>query len=76
MAKVQGPLFSLKATGTLAKTLVFQSRSGSTAVFMPKTPYNPRSGGQCAIREYIRLGVYYWRTMGVTYRTQWNNFVD
>ena len=75
MAKVLGPLFSLKAVGTLAKTLVFQGRAGVTAVFAKKNPYDPKSISQLNVREYISLGVSYWHSMGSTYQTQWNNFV-
>jgi hypothetical protein len=75
MAKVLGPLFSLKATGTLGKTLTFQGRAGTTAVFAHKSPYDPKSIGQLAVREYITLGVYYWRHMGSVYQTIWNQFV-
>ena len=76
MAKVQGPLFSLKATGTFGKTLTYQGRSGSTAVFLPKSPYDPKSVQQLNIRAYVSLGVNYWRGMGLPYQSQWNNFVS
>jgi len=75
MAKVQGPLMSLKATGTFGKTLTYQGRAGSTAVFLPKTPYDPKSVAQVAHREYVKRGIYYWHTMGALYQTLWNNFV-
>lgn len=75
MAKVQGPLFSLRATGTLAGTLVFQGRAGSTAVFPRKSPYDPKSEGQLMIRDYISRGVYYWQHIGATYQAVWNEFI-
>lgn len=76
MAKVQGPLFSLKAQGTFGRTLTFQGRSGSTAVFLPKTPYDPKTESQLAIRDYIKLGVNYWKSLPADYKTAWNDFVS
>jgi hypothetical protein len=67
---------SLKGTGTFAKTLTYQGRAGSTAVFLRKSPYDPKSPGQLAIRQYVTQGVYYWRSMGGAYQTLWNNFVN
>lgn len=75
MAKVQGPLFSLKAAGTFAKTLTFQGRAGTTAVFIPKTPYDTKTVTQLGIRAYIKSGVSYWQGLSPAYQTQWNNFV-
>ena len=76
MAKVQGPLFSLKATGTFGKTLTYQGRGSNTAVFLPRTPYDPKSISQKAIREYITRGVEYWQNMSIPYHTLWNSFVN
>jgi hypothetical protein len=75
MGKVQGPLFSLQATGTIGKTLTFQKRAGTTAVFTPVSPYDPKSISQLKIRSYLTLGVSYWRSMLNTYKTAWNTFV-
>ena len=76
MAKVKGPLMSLDARGTFGKTLTFQGRPSGTAVFLPKTPYDPHSLTQLSIREYIRLGVSYWHGLSVDYIADWNNFVE
>lgn len=75
MSKVTGPFFSLAAAGTFGKTLTYQGRKGTTAVFLPVTPYDPKSIGQLAIREYITRGVFYWRTMGAPYQELWRKFV-
>lgn len=75
MAKVQGPLLSLSASGTLGRTLTYQGRPSGTAVFLPKTPYDPKSGGQLGIREYISLGINYWHQMSTAYIAAWNAFV-
>jgi hypothetical protein len=76
MAKVQGPLFSLRGSGTLGRTITFQGRAGSTCVFRRTVPYDVKSVSQRAIREYIRAGIWYWHNMGAPYRALWNAFVN
>jgi len=75
MAKVLGPLMSLDARGTLGRTLTYQGRRSGTAVFIPKTPYDPKTTAQLGIREYIQLGIYYWHTLPAAYITAWNEFI-
>lgn len=50
MAKVKGPLFSLEASGALAKTIVFSIWKGRPYVRELVNPSNPSSAGQVAIR--------------------------
>lgn len=76
MAKTQGPLFSLSAHGTFGKSLTFQRRAGTHAVFLPKTPYDPKSERQLSIRDYIKAGVDYWHDIGAVYQAEWNSFVN
>ncbi len=66
----------MTARGTLGKTLTFQGRRGSTAVFPRTVPYDPKSPAQLGIREYTRKGVYYWQGLGAVYQALWNAFVD
>ena len=75
MAKVQGPLFSLNARGTFGGTLTYQGRAGTTAVFLPKTPYDPKSNPQMAHREYIKMGVSYWHGLPTPYKALWSALV-
>lgn len=75
MAQVRGPLFSLNAAGTFGGTLTFQGRAGTTAVFLPKSPYDPKSTAQLAHREYIKQGIGYWKGLPAPYRALWNAFV-
>lgn len=76
MAKVHGPLFSLKATGTFGRTLTFQTRAGSTAVFLPVSPYDPQTAKQLAIRAYMAQGVSYWQSLSAPYKALWNAFIN
>ncbi len=75
MSKVQGPLMSLRGTGTLGRTLTYQGRPSGTAVFLSKTPYDPKTISQLNIRAYVALGVTYWQTMGAPYHALWRAFV-
>jgi len=75
MAKVQGPLFSLSAKGTVAGTLTYQGRAGTTAVFIPKSPYDPKSNAQLNHREYIKQGVSYWHSLPAPYKAMWEALV-
>jgi hypothetical protein len=75
MAKVKGPLFSLEAHGQFGKTIIYQGSPSGTRVFCHFVPYDPKSAGQLAIREYIRKGVYYWQHMSAPYKAEWNDFV-
>lgn len=76
MAKTHGPLMSLSAHGTFGKTLTFQRRAGTHAVFLPKSPYDPKSERQLAIRDYIANGVSYWQNLGSAYQALWGGFVS
>ena len=76
MAKVQGPMLSLKAEGTFGKTITFQGRKGSTAAFLRKVPYDPKNATQQNIRGYMTLAVDYWQKLSPVYQSQWNDFVS
>jgi len=76
MAIVKGPLLSLSASGTFGKTLVYQGRKSGTAVFLPKTPYDPKSSAQLGVRQYVSLGIYYWHQLSPANIASWNNYVD
>ena len=75
MAKLTGPMFSLAASGSLKKTIVFQGRPSGTAAIKRTIPYDPKNVTQQNIRGYMTLGVDYWQKLPAVYQTQWNNFV-
>ena len=54
MAKVQGPLFSMEASGAYGGALVFAKRKGKNVVRQLVTPANPRSTEQEAARNRVR----------------------
>jgi len=57
MAKLKGPLFSLGASGQLAKTLVFFNWKGLNVVRQHVTPANPNTALQQTQRGYLAAAV-------------------
>lgn len=55
MAKVQGPLMSMQASGKFASALVFANRLGTNVVRELVTPSNPMSAGQETARNIVRV---------------------
>ncbi len=53
MAKVTGPLMSLDASGTVAKTVVFSKWNGQNYVRHHVIPKNPQTAGQAQSRQYV-----------------------
>jgi len=66
MAKVTAPLFSLKASGQLAKTLVYLNWKGIEDVRQYVIPANPKTAGQQAQRGYMANAVTAWHIDGYT----------
>jgi len=57
MAKVAGPLFSLRAAGAIAKTLVYFSWKGLKVVRSYTVPANPKTAAQTTQRGYLTEAV-------------------
>lgn len=55
MAKVQGPLMSMQASGTFANSLTFGTWKGRPVCRQRVDPSNPQSAGQEAARNKLRL---------------------
>ena len=66
MAKVKGPLFSLSASGQIAKTLVYGDWKGIDVVRKYTIPANPNTAGQQTQRGYFAAAVEDWHTDGFT----------
>lgn len=63
MAKVKGPLFSLEASGSVAKTVVYSKWKGRQYVRQHTIPLNPQSEKQVNVRTAMTLLVAYWQTL-------------
>lgn len=66
MAKVTAPLFSLSASGQIAKTLVYMTWKGIDDVRQYVIPANPNTAGQQAQRGYLHNAVDAWHVDGYT----------
>lgn len=64
MAKVKGPLFSISASGQIAKTLVYGDWKGIDVVRKYVIPANPNTAGQQQQRGYFGDAVEEWHTDG------------
>ncbi len=63
MAKVKGPLFSLEASGSVAKTVVYSKWKGRQYVRQHTIPLNPQSEKQVNVRTAMTLLVAYWQSL-------------
>lgn len=66
MARVKGGLFSLDASGQLAKTLVYSRWKGLKTVRSYVIPANPQSTAQTAQRNLLADGVDFWHETDLT----------
>ena len=76
MAKTFGPLFSVDAKGTFAKSATFQNRPKGTAIIKPprasvKSLQEP-SLSKCNQRSIMAILVAHWQTMPQSERDTWN----
>ena len=74
MAKLTGPLMSLGASGTIAKTITFGKWKGINTARQRVVPSNPNSAAQQAQRALMATVVAFWRgfLVGVDGKAAWN----
>ncbi len=70
-AIVNGPLFSLDASGAIGKALVYSKWKGRNVVREYVTPANPNSIAQRARRSMVALVNKIWATMDETDKDSW-----
>jgi len=66
LAKSKGPLFSIKATGKIAETVIYEEWKGIDTVKKYVKPKNPQTGIQQEQRGYMTGAVLAWKTDGYT----------
>lgn len=71
MAVVKAPLFSLSATDSLAKAIVFTRWKGRQVIRKWVKPSNPRSGLQQGQRASLRWISRYWALLTAAQQTNW-----
>lgn len=79
MTRVQGPLFSVTASGTIGDAIVFSNWKGLPYVRSRVIPANPRTTTQQASRELLTSGVSTWQS-GVSLesgsKTSWDFYAS
>ncbi len=76
MVKVQGPCFSLGASGKLGGAMVFSRWKGRPYVRELVKPANPKSGGQISMRVMMKFLSQEWSPMGAGSKTSWQAPAD
>lgn len=71
MARVDGPLFSLQASGSLADTITFSRWKGRPLVRQTVVPANPRSDSQVSNRAMMRFIAEAWRYLTTAEQLAW-----
>lgn len=71
MVKVYGPLFSISATGTLAKAVTFSSWKGRAYVRQRVIPANPQSGPQTGMRAMLKFLSQQWTNLSDAEKADW-----
>lgn len=76
MARTKGPLFSLEASGSLKKTLVYGHWKGRSYVRSHVIPENPQTPTQVNLRTAWTLLVASWQGEAAPYQLEWNQFAE
>ena len=71
MVRVKAPLFSLDASGTVGKSIVFASWKGRNYVRRHAIPANPNSGLQVGIRSVFRFITQNYTTLDAGDKADW-----
>jgi len=76
MARVTSPLFSLDASGSVAKSIVYSKWKGRNYVRQHSIPANPKSAAQVAIRAaFAWLGAI-WAGIEASVSSSWETLAD
>lgn len=76
MARLQGPLFSLSASGSLGGAIVFSNWKGRAYCRELVKPANPRSDKQLSVRAMMRFLSQEWAGIGSPAQVSWDDLAD
>jgi len=79
LTRVQGPLFSVTASGTLGDAIVFSNWKGLPYVRSRVIPANPQYSGQVSIRNVLKAGVSAYQddaSQDATSRNSWDYYAS
>ena len=66
MAKIKGPLFSIKGSGKIAESIIYSENKGIKTAKRYEVPVNPKSDDQKVQRDFMANAVLAWKTDGYT----------
>ncbi len=76
MARVNGPLMSLDASGSIGGAIVFAKWKGRPYVRQLVRPSNPKSGGQISMRSCLKFLSQNWAGITLSKRNSWDALAD
>ncbi len=76
MVKLNGPMFSIDASGKLADAIVFSKWKGRNYARALVTPSNPQSAGQTGMRMMLRFLSQDWTNLAAGQQNSWNTPAD
>ena len=75
MAKLNGPLFSLDAHGSVDRALTFSSRRSGPQVRFQKKQADVTTTDRTTQRSYFIEAYEHWNTLNAAEQKQWNDFI-
>lgn len=76
MVKVNAPMMSLDASGSLGNALVFAKWKGRSYVRTLVTPSNPRSGAQTGFRAMFKFLAQEWALLSTADQATWEDLAE
>ncbi len=71
MVVVTGPLFSITASGSLAKAVTYSSWKGRAYVRQRVIPANPKTGPQTGMRSMLKFLSQEWTNLSIAEKADW-----
>lgn len=72
MVRVYGPMFSVRASGSIGGVATFAEWKGRPYVRKLVIPANPKSGGQLSVRAMMKFLSQYWASLSSAEQTDWD----
>jgi hypothetical protein len=76
MVKVDGPMLSFTASGTLADTVTFSTWKGRAYARTRVIPKNPQSASQTGIRQMMEFLTRQWTSISAANKASWEALAD
>ncbi len=76
MAKLEGPLFSLNASGSVGPRLTYSKRKSGPQVRLQKAQLDVVTTPRTTERDYFIEAAAAWQTLNDSEQQQWNDFIN